>query len=54
VVPFLPYLFDKPVEHAVEWSFHKGFEAFGGTESTKSKMPGYGQPATKKEKEKEL
>ena len=30
VVPFLPTLFDKPVENAVEWVFHKGFEAYGG------------------------
>ncbi|KAG5924902.1 hypothetical protein E4U61_005749 [Claviceps capensis] len=30
VVPFLPWLFDEPVENAVEWAFHKGFEAFGG------------------------
>jgi fission process protein 1 len=30
VVPFLPSLFDKPVENAVEWVFHKGFETFGG------------------------
>ncbi|KAI1804960.1 mitochondrial 18 KDa protein-domain-containing protein [Daldinia bambusicola] len=30
VVPFLPTLFDKPVENAVEWMFHKGFEAYGG------------------------
>jgi mitochondrial fission process protein 1 len=30
VVPFLPSLFDEPVENAVEWVFHKGFEAFGG------------------------
>jgi len=29
-VPFLPYLFDEPVEEAVEWTFHKGFETFGG------------------------
>jgi fission process protein 1 len=29
-VPFLPFLFDKPVEEAVEWTFHKGFQAFGG------------------------
>lgn len=29
-VPALPFLFDKPVEEAVEWVFHKGFEAFGG------------------------
>jgi mitochondrial fission process protein 1 len=29
-VPFLPFIFDKPVEEAVEWTFHKGFETFGG------------------------
>lgn len=29
-VPALPYLFDHPVETAVEWIFHKGFETFGG------------------------
>lgn len=33
VVPFLPRVFDKPVENAVEWVFHKGFEAFGGHEA---------------------
>jgi fission process protein 1 len=30
VVPFLPTLFDKPVENAVEFVFHKGFEVVGG------------------------
>ncbi|KAH8912923.1 hypothetical protein BR93DRAFT_871205 [Coniochaeta sp. PMI_546] len=30
VVPFLPALFDKPVENAVEFVFHKGFEMVGG------------------------
>ncbi|KAI1656781.1 mitochondrial 18 KDa protein-domain-containing protein [Daldinia decipiens] len=30
IVPFLPTLFDKPVENAVEWMFHKGFAAYGG------------------------
>lgn len=30
VVPVLPYMFDKPVENAVEWLFYKGFEAYGG------------------------
>ncbi|KEY74330.1 hypothetical protein S7711_00487 [Stachybotrys chartarum IBT 7711] len=30
VVPMLPTLFDKPVENAVEWIFHRGFETFGG------------------------
>ncbi|KAK3938243.1 mitochondrial 18 KDa protein-domain-containing protein [Diplogelasinospora grovesii] len=33
VVPFLPRLFDEPVENAVEWVFHKGFETFGGREA---------------------
>ncbi|KAI0966283.1 mitochondrial 18 KDa protein-domain-containing protein [Xylaria arbuscula] len=30
VVPFLPKLFDAPVENAVEWAFHKGFAVYGG------------------------
>ncbi|KAF2403343.1 hypothetical protein EJ06DRAFT_526931 [Trichodelitschia bisporula] len=30
IVPFLPYIFDEPVEHAVEWVFHTGFKAVGG------------------------
>lgn len=29
VVPLLPSMFDKPVEDAVEWAFHKGFRTFG-------------------------
>ena len=29
VVPALPYIFDEPVEYAVEWLFHKGFEMYG-------------------------
>ena len=33
IVPFLPMIFDKPVENAVEWVFHKGFEKFGGHEA---------------------
>lgn len=28
-VPFLPFMFDAPVEKAIEWSFHHGFEAMG-------------------------
>ncbi|KAL1303894.1 hypothetical protein AAFC00_000348 [Neodothiora populina] len=32
-VPALPFMFDKPVEHAVEWIFHKGFEMVGGPEA---------------------
>lgn len=30
VVPFLPTIFDQPVENAVEWVFHKGFASYGG------------------------
>lgn len=30
IVPFLPALYDHPVENAVEWVFHKGFEMYGG------------------------
>ncbi|KAI9051734.1 hypothetical protein LZ554_004774 [Drepanopeziza brunnea f. sp. 'monogermtubi'] len=29
-VPALPFVFDKPVEEAVEWAFHTAFKAFGG------------------------
>ncbi|KAI4230458.1 MAG: hypothetical protein L6R36_000087 [Xanthoria steineri] len=32
-VPLLPYMFDQPVETAVEWSFHKAFERIGGPEA---------------------
>jgi len=58
-VPFLPYLFDKPVEEAVEWTFHKGFETFGGKEAV-GDSPTVGREADlvknrrKDKKEKEL
>jgi mitochondrial fission process protein 1 len=29
-------MFDKPVEEAVEWTFHKAFETFGGKEAVMS------------------
>lgn len=32
-VPALPFMFDKPVEHAVEFIFHKTFELVGGPEA---------------------
>ncbi|KAL8732045.1 MAG: hypothetical protein Q9166_002997 [cf. Caloplaca sp. 2 TL-2023] len=32
-VPLLPYMFDHPVETAVEWTFHKAFERIGGPEA---------------------
>ncbi|KAF3922793.1 hypothetical protein AA313_de0206184 [Arthrobotrys entomopaga] len=41
VVPALPFIFDHPVEHAVDWVFEKGIEAY------ENKKPGG-------EKEKEL
>lgn len=34
-MPFLPFVFDKPVENAVEWSFHKVFETLGGPEAVR-------------------
>ncbi|KAL4918649.1 mitochondrial 18 KDa protein-domain-containing protein [Aspergillus aurantiobrunneus] len=30
VVPFLPYIFDHPVEGAVDWLFRSGLRAYGG------------------------
>lgn len=57
VVPFLPALFDKPVENAVEYVFHKGFETFGGKQAV-GDSPAIGRenllsskPAKPKEKE---
>ncbi|KAL3427303.1 hypothetical protein PVAG01_00812 [Phlyctema vagabunda] len=55
-VPALPYLFDKPVEEAVEWVFHKGFETFGG-KSAVAGSPATGREASMNktaQKEKEL
>ncbi|KAH8701401.1 mitochondrial 18 KDa protein-domain-containing protein [Phaeosphaeriaceae sp. PMI808] len=39
-VPFLPYIFDEPVEHATEWIFYNGFKTFGGEKAVA------GRPAT--------
>jgi fission process protein 1 len=58
-VPALPFLFDKPVETAVEWVFHKGFRALGGRAAVED-VPSTGREkilekrperASKKEKE---
>ncbi|KAI9710303.1 MAG: hypothetical protein M1820_002797 [Bogoriella megaspora] len=38
-VPFLPFVFDKPVEHAVEWTFHTAFRAIGGPEAVGERPP---------------
>ncbi|KAH7134358.1 mitochondrial 18 KDa protein-domain-containing protein [Dactylonectria macrodidyma] len=56
VVPFLPAMFDEPVENAVEWAFHKGFSAFGGKEYVgNAPVTGREELLTKKPaKEKEL
>ncbi|PWY64063.1 hypothetical protein BO70DRAFT_347235 [Aspergillus heteromorphus CBS 117.55] len=35
VVPFLPYLFDYPVEEAVEWSFRTGLRAYAGEDAVR-------------------
>ncbi|KAL9045057.1 MAG: hypothetical protein Q9214_001850 [Letrouitia sp. 1 TL-2023] len=57
-VPFLPFVFDKPVEEAVEWSFHKAFEAIGGPEAVRRIPPETDRekalPGGRKAKEKEL
>ncbi|TGJ86211.1 hypothetical protein E0Z10_g2532 [Xylaria hypoxylon] len=59
VVPFLPRLFDEPVENAVEWAFHKGFASYGGHDYV-GDSPVTGREATlhqrprKDPKEKEL
>ena len=57
IVPALPFLFDKPVEHAVEYVFHKGFETIGGPQAVEGRkpMPGLKEMIQKvKDKEKEL
>lgn len=36
VVPFLPYVFDKPVEEAVEWSFREALRACAGEDAVRS------------------
>jgi fission process protein 1 len=41
-VPALPYLFDKPVEEAVEWVFYHGFKVFGG-QSAVGNTPSHGR-----------
>lgn len=55
IVPFLPTLFDKPVENAVEWTFHKAFETFGGREAVgHAPMIGRERQLSEKPKEKKL
>lgn len=55
VVPFLPAMFDAPVENAVEWAFHRGFETFGGHKAVgDSPRTGREDQLKKPVKEKEL
>ncbi|PWY66852.1 hypothetical protein BO94DRAFT_579653 [Aspergillus sclerotioniger CBS 115572] len=35
VVPFLPYIFDEPVEEAVEWAFRTGIRAYAGEDAVR-------------------
>ena len=55
-VPALPYLFDAPVEHAVEWTFYNAFKMIGGPGAVRER-PVTGKGAENKAgatKEKEL
>jgi mitochondrial fission process protein 1 len=55
VVPFLPTLFDEPVENAVEWVFHKGFASMGGQKYVgDAPSTGREKALSQKPKEKEL
>jgi len=36
-VPFLPYMFDEPVEHATEWIFYNAFKAIGGEKAVEGR-----------------
>ncbi|KAE8131237.1 mitochondrial 18 KDa protein-domain-containing protein [Aspergillus pseudotamarii] len=36
VVPFLPYIFDEPVDEAVEWSFRTAIRAYAGEDAIRS------------------
>ncbi|KAJ5543098.1 Mitochondrial 18kDa protein [Penicillium sp. DV-2018c] len=48
VVPFLPYLFDEPVDEAVEWAFRTGLRAYGG-EAAVRPLPGKSLPPREEE-----
>ncbi|KAF2198368.1 hypothetical protein GQ43DRAFT_443417 [Delitschia confertaspora ATCC 74209] len=59
-VPFLPFIFDEPVEKATEWVFHSAFKAIGGPQAvegrpvTGNKDLRYQESKKGAEKEKEL
>ncbi|KAJ5309114.1 hypothetical protein N7508_004493 [Penicillium antarcticum] len=48
VVPFLPYIFDHPVDEAVEWAFRTGLRAYGG-EAAVRPLPGRSLPPREEE-----
>lgn len=55
VVPFLPKMFDEPVENAVEWVFHRAFATVGGDHAVgDSPAVGREKALNQKPKEKEL
>ncbi|PKY05623.1 hypothetical protein P168DRAFT_303380 [Aspergillus campestris IBT 28561] len=39
IVPFLPYIFDEPVEHAVQWSFREAIRAYAGDDAVRALPP---------------
>lgn len=39
VVPFLPYIFDEPIEEAIEWSFRSVLRTFAGEDAVKPSLP---------------
>ncbi|CAN9079303.1 unnamed protein product [Alternaria alternata] len=47
-VPFLPFVFDEPVEHATEWIFYNAFKTFGGEEAVAGR-PAVGVKELRKE-----
>jgi fission process protein 1 len=38
-VPFLPFVFDEPIEHATEWVFYNAFKAIGGPKAVEGRLP---------------
>lgn len=51
-VPALPYMFDKPVEEAVEWVFYQGFKAIGGEAAVSPRNATHREEALTKETKK--
>ncbi|OOQ88305.1 hypothetical protein PEBR_13383 [Penicillium brasilianum] len=45
VVPFLPYLFDHPVEEAVDWAFGTALRIYGGEDAVRP-LPTHSKTAT--------